>query len=211
MHTTSRFRLLSFLLAGSLLMAGAVTQAMADDMPSDKVRVRGVVESLSGDQLNINTREGNKVAIELQEGWMVSAVAKASISDIKKGDFVGIASLPKSDGGDGALEVLIFPAELKGMGEGSYSWDLKPGSSMTNATVANTVKSVDNSEVTVSYHGKEKKIAIPEGTPVVTLAPATPEDVKPGSAIFVSADKGMDDKLSANSLLVGKDGVVPPM
>jgi hypothetical protein len=138
-------------------------------------------------------------------------VAKASIGDIKPGDFVGIASLPKSEGGDGALEVLILPPQLKGMGEGSYGWDLKPNSTMTNATVADAVKSVSGSTVTVNYHGKEKKISIPDGTPVVTLAPATPDDVKPGAVVFVSTDKGADGSLSAAQLIVGKNGVVPPM
>jgi hypothetical protein len=107
--------------------------------------------------------------------------------------------------------VLILPPQLKGMGEGSYVWDLKPNSTMTNATVADAVKSVSGSTVTVNYHGKEKKISIPDGTPVVTLAPATPDDVKPGAVVFVSTDKGADGSLSAAQLIVGKNGVVPPM
>jgi len=36
----------------------------------------------------------------------VAGIVRAAITDIKPGDFVGIASLPKADG---ALEVLIFP------------------------------------------------------------------------------------------------------
>jgi hypothetical protein len=40
---------------------------------------------------------------------------------------------------------------LKGTGEGSHGWDLKPNSSMTNATVADAVKDVDGRTVTVSY------------------------------------------------------------
>lgn len=209
MHISSRFRLGAFLLGGSLLLA--IGMAEAADASVGPVQLRGVVESLKGDQLNITSREGSHVTVELKKGWMPSAVAKASISDIKKGDYVGIASLPKSDGGDGALEVLIFPAQLKGAGEGRFSWDLKPGSSMTNATVANAVKTVNNSEVTVTYHGHEKKIAIPAGTPVVTLAPATLDDIKPGTAVFIPAENGADGKLSANSVIVGKNGITPPM
>jgi hypothetical protein len=109
------------------------------------------------------------------------------------------------------LEVLILPPQLKGLGEGSYGWDLKPRSTMTNATVADAVKSVSGATVTVSYHGQEKKISIPVGTPVVTLAPATPEDVKPGAVVFIPAEKGTDGALSAAQLIVGKNGVVPPM
>jgi len=196
--------------AGVLLTVSALTAAFAAG-PGEQVRVRGTVVSLSGDRLQVNSREGKPVTVTLKADWKVSAVAKASIGDIKPGDFVGIASLPKSEGGDGALEVLILPPQLKGMGEGSYGWDLKPNSTMTNATVADAVKSVSGSTVTVNYHGHEKKISIPDGTPVVTLAPATPEDVKPGAVVFVSAAKGADGSLSAAQLIVGKNGVVPPM
>ncbi|WP_202109364.1 hypothetical protein [Bordetella sp. 15P40C-2] len=100
---------------------------------------------------------------------------------------------------------------MKGTGEGSYGWDLKPNSTMTNATVGDAVKSVDGSVVTVNYHGKDKKISIPNGTPVVTLAPATAADVSPGTVVFIPAEKGHDGALSASRLVVGKDGVVPPM
>lgn len=211
MPISSRFLLGSLLLSGSLSLVATGAEAAGNAAPNGHVQVRGVVDSLNGNQLTITSREGTHVAVSMNKGWMTSAVVKASINDIKKGDYVGIASLPESDGGDGALEVLIFPAQLKGAGEGSFNWDLKPGSSMTNATVANAVKTVNKGEVTVTYHGHEKKIAIPEGTPVVTLAPATLDDVKPGTVVFVPAQKGADGKLSASSLIVGKNGITPPM
>jgi len=193
------------------ILASGGLAASAASAAEQGVRVRGTVVALAGDQLQVKSRDGQAVAVKLKDGWMASAVKKASVSDIKSGDFVGIASLPKSEGGDGALEVLIFPPALKGTGEGSYGWDLKPNSTMTNATVGDSVKSVDGNVVTLNYHGKEKKISVPKGTPVVTLAPATRDDVKPGTVVFIPAQKGMDGTLSAGQLIVGKDGVVPPM
>ncbi len=148
------------------------TPAVAQSQEAEQIRVRGSIISFAGTALRLKTREGRTVDVSLAEGWVVSSVARAAVTDIKPGDFVGIASLPKADGGDGALEVLIFPPALKGTQEGSYGWDLKPNSSMTNATVADAVKDVDGRTVTVSYNGKEKRIAIPDGTPVVTFAPA---------------------------------------
>ena len=110
----------------------------------------------------------------------------------------------------GALEVLIFPPAMKGTGEGSYGWDLKPDSSMTNATVADAVKGLDGRTVTVTYHGKEKKIAIPDGTPVVTIAGATKDDLVPGAVVFITAEKAAAGPI-AHQVVVGKNGVVPPM
>jgi hypothetical protein len=82
---------------------------------------------------------------------------------------------------------------------------------MTNATVADAVKGVDGRTVTVTYHGKEKKIAVPDGTPVVTLAPATQADLKPGAAVFVSGNKDAGGAIAAQQVVVGANGVVPPM
>jgi opacity protein-like surface antigen len=209
MHIPHRSKLFSLVATSALLVAGSSTALAAD--AADKVHVRGTVVALTGDQLQVKSREGKAVTVKLKEGWKLSSVAKASVSDIKAGDYVGIASMPKSEGGDGALEVLILPPQLKGLGEGNYSWDLKPHSSMTNATVADAVKSVDGSTVTVNYQGQEKKIAVRDGTPVVTLAPATTADVTAGAVVFIPAEKGADGSLVSNQVIVGKNGVVPPM
>jgi hypothetical protein len=187
------------------------TPAVAQSQKSDQLRVRGSIIGFTGTALKVKTREGKTVDVTLAEGWMVSSVARAAVTDIKPGDFVGIASLPKADGGDGALEVLIFPPALKGIEEGSYGWDLKPNSSMTNATVADAVKGVDGRIVTVSYHGKEKKIAIPDGTPVVTFAPATKDDLIPGAIVFMPAAKDAKGAIATHQVVVGTHGVVPPM
>ncbi|MCW4115409.1 hypothetical protein NPA31_010605 [Aurantimonas sp. MSK8Z-1] len=193
------------------LLTGLPSLAFAQAAKGEPVRVRGAIVALQGDSLQVKTREGETVDLALADGWTVSGVASATLGDIKPGDFVGIASLPKADGGDGALEVLVFPPAMKGTGEGSYGWDLKPNSTMTNATVADAVKDVNGRTVTVSFHGKEKKIAVPDGTPVVTIAPATKDDLKPGARVFVTAAKAADGKLSAQRVVVGNNGVVPPM
>jgi len=214
MNIERQFKSLHLVLAGALLALGtfgSLGSAVAAEPAAQKIRVRGTVVALAGEQLQVKSREGETVHIALKPGWSVAAVAKASVNDIKRGDYVGIASLPKSEGGDGALEVLIFPPQMKGMGEGSYGWDLQPNSTMTNATVGDAVKSVQGSVVTVSYHGQDKKISIQQDTPVVTLAPATAADLKPGAVVFVPAEKGANGAISSSQVVVGKNGVVPPM
>lgn len=195
-------------LAAVLMMSGVGLQAA---QAADKIRVRGVVESLSGDTLKVKSREGKDVMIMLKSGWSVNGIVKADVSDIKPGDFVGIASMPTESGVNGALEVLIFPAAMKGTGEGDYGWDLKPKSSMTNATVASAVTSVNGPTLTLTYKGGEKKISIPPGTPVVTIAPATKADIKAGAGVIINGTTGSDNMVEADRVVVGINGVVPPM
>lgn len=192
---------------GIVILTGFNGTAIAADV----VRVRGVIEASDGSKITVKTREGASTAIALAATVKVMAVAKASVEDIKPGDFVGIASLPKSKGGDGAVEVLIFPAAMKGTGEGSYPWDLKPQSTMTNATVSNAVKEVDGHEVTVKVNGKDKKISVADGTVVVTLAPAAAADLKPGATVFVPTERSTNGTLTAGFVIVGANGIVPPM
>lgn len=202
------------LLSASTLMVPAAIVALpvaAQAQNAEQTHVRGSIVSFKDNVVKVKTREGKTVDVTLADGARIAGVARASTTDIKPGDFVGIASLPKADGGDGALEVLIFPPAMKGLGEGSYGWDLKPNSSMTNATVANAVKGVNGHTVTVSYHGKEKKIAIADGTPVVTLAPATTKDLVAGAVVFIPATKDAKGGLVAPQVVVGTNGVVPPM
>jgi hypothetical protein len=139
----------------ALIVMAEIHPAQADET----VRVRGAIASLEGSTLTVKTREGPDAALALKPEWKVIGVTAASAGDIKPGDFVGIASLPGSGGGDGTIEVLIFPPAMKGTGEGSYPWDLKPKSTMTNGTVMNAVKEVDGRTLTVSYKGGEKKLA----------------------------------------------------
>ena len=200
-----KFAALAFATALATLATSTSTLA------ADGVRVRGTVVSVTGDTLLVKSREGADVSIKLNLGWKAGGIAKAKLADIKQGDFVGIASLPGASGPDGALEVLIFPPAMRGTGEGSYGWDLKPNSSMTNGAVSEAVQSVDGTTVNVVYHGQSKKIVIAPNTPIVTFAPAVNADVKPGATVFVPADRAEDGKLSTTRVVVGKDGVVPPM
>ena len=192
-----------------LAIAAAVSASGA--LAADGVRVRGTVVSVTGDTLVVKSRDGDNVSVALGAGWKAGGIAKATLADIKTGDFVGIASLPTATGGAGALEVLIFPPAMRGTGEGSYGWDLKPNSSMTNGAVSEAVQSVDGTTVNVVYHGQSKKITITPATPIVTFAPATNADVKPGAAVFVPADRAEDGKLRTTRVVVGKNGIVPPM
>jgi len=205
--SSSKILPLAALALTTVFAALASTAAAA----AEGVRVRGTVVSVNAQTLLVKSRDGDNVAIKLNPGWKAGGIAKAKLADIQHGDFVGIASLPTAAGGDGALEVLIFPPAMRGTGEGSYGWDLKPNSTMTNGAVSEAVQSVQGTTVNVVYHGQSRKIVIAPATPIVTFAPAVNADVSPGAAVFVPASRADDGHLSTDQVVVGKDGVVPPM
>ena len=95
-------------------------------------------------------------------------------------DTVGVTGMPEPDGTQKAVAVHIFPENQRGAAEGFRPWDQRPNSTMTNATVAQTVKGTDGQNILVKYKDGEKKVVVPPDTPVVTFvagdksAPGTP-------------------------------------
>jgi hypothetical protein len=179
---------------------------LAQAQPS---RVRGTIDHLAGTDFVVKVGSGN-VSIALPEGARVASVARASLADIKPGSYIGTAAMP-SEGGLRALEVLVFPETMRGTGEGHREWDLMPESTMTNATVASTVGKVEGETLDLTYKGGAQKVTVPPGTPIVTLAPATRADLKPGARVVVNVSKDAEGHMIAASVTVGKDGVDPPM
>ncbi len=187
----------------------AITAPLA--VAQTPVRVRGSIEKIAGQVLTVRSRDGSTVEVQLADNYAVLVVTQASLSDIKPGVYVGAAAIKQPDGRFKALEVLVFPESARGSNEGHYPWDLTPDSMMTNATVAEIVEDVDGRVVTLRYKDGEVKMVVPPGVPIVTFGPGEKDPLKPGAHVFMSATKQADGRVTAGRVLVGKEGVVPPM
>ncbi|HYB09319.1 MAG TPA: hypothetical protein VEJ16_06595 [Alphaproteobacteria bacterium] len=185
-----------------------VGAAQAQNAPP--VRIRGQIAAIDDTSMTIATREGPKVTLKLADNLGVNAVVRAKLSAVKPGTFIGTAAESAPDGNLRALEVLIFPEALRGSGEGHYDWDLKPGSTMTNATVTAVVKGKSGRNLELSYKDGTATVTVPPKTPIVTFVPGMRADLKKGQKVFVVANKGADGQLTALRVNYGK-GVAPPM
>ncbi|HZU90796.1 MAG TPA: hypothetical protein VE993_16220 [Stellaceae bacterium] len=166
-----------------------------------KVRVRGTITAINGNTIAVKSYNGHTVDLMLQPGTKFAALVRASLSDIKAGDFVGVGATGPEDHLT-ALEVLIFPASMRGVGEGHYGWSIpaavaradRPGTAtaveapivqgtMTNGTVAAAAPQAEAPPVrgtmtngtvaagTGSASGTELTIAYDHGNKVRILVP----------------------------------------
>jgi hypothetical protein len=176
------------------------------------VRVRGTIDRVDGNTLFVKSRDGAELKVALAPNALVVAIVKASLADVKQGSFVGVTGMPQADGSQRAIEVHIFPEAMRGTGEGHYAWDLRPGSTMTNANVEQTVSGVDGQTLSVKYKDGEKKLIVPPDATIVTYVTGDKSELKPGTKIFVAAAKKLPDgTLEAPRVNYGRDGLTPPM
>lgn len=111
------------LLGGTVTALAALGMSVAALAAAPPTRVRGTVAAIKGDAVTIRDYDGKQVAVMLRQGTHYAWVVPSSLAEIRPGDFIGTAAT----GPDSALvaqEVVIFPASMRGAGEGHYPWSM---------------------------------------------------------------------------------------
>lgn len=197
-------------LAAVAMVTASTLYAIAQQPPTSS-RVRGTIEAVDGDTLAVKSRGGEDVRLHMTGDINVVGISKISLADVRVGAFIGTTTVPGLDGSQNAVEVHVFPEAMRGTGEGSRPYDLRPNSTMTNATVADSVVGNDGHTLMIKYRGGEKKVVVSPETPVVTYVPADKSDLKPGARVIALTRKLPDGSLETSRVSVGRDGLTPPM
>ena len=79
---------------------------------------------------------------------------------------------------------------------------------MTNGTVGSLVKT-NGRTIIINYKGGEKRVTVPDDVPIVTYEPANRSALTPGAHVIINGLRAPDGTLTAASVTVGKDGLVP--
>ncbi|MBR1144788.1 hypothetical protein JQ567_15975 [Bradyrhizobium sp. AUGA SZCCT0431] len=197
-------------LFAAAMVAASTIYAIAQQPPTP-TRVRGTIESVEGDILAVKSRGGEDVKLHMTGDIRVVGITKIPLSDVKVGSFIGATTVPGPDGSQNAVEVHVFPEAMRGTGEGSRPYDLRPNSTMTNATVDQSVAGNDGHTLLIKYKGGEKKVVVSPETPVVTYVPADKSDLKAGAKVIAFMKQLPDGSFETNRVSVGRDGLTPPM
>ena len=196
-------------LTAVLALACAVALAQTPATPTQ--RLRGTVQSLdAAGMLVLRERNGEVLQIVLAETFVVNEILPIALASLQPGSFIGTAAMTEGDGTLRALEVLVFPEAARGSGEGHSPWDLQPGSTMTNATVAEMVVSASGRTLRLRYKDGEKTVIVPDGIPLVTFKAGDRSLLVPGAKVLITAQM-RDGRLTALRALAGRDGFAPPM
>jgi hypothetical protein len=202
------------------LLATAVSCVLLNVLPAiaqqpELSPLRGTIESVDGSLVTIKSRDGSDLKLHVPDDVQVRGLTSVALSQIKPGSFVGVAGLPQADGTQKALSVLLFPEALpqavRGELEGFRPWDLRPDSTMTNASLDRIVTATDGHRLTLTYKGGEKTVIVTPQTPIVILVPGDKSELKIGAKILASTFKKGDGTYEAPRFLVGRDGLTPPI
>ncbi len=186
------------------------SMAVAAQGGEQTIRIRGTIDRVDAEAMVVRDRAGRVTPLVYADDLMVSEVVPVDPAAIQTGAFIGTAAVPRADGTLAAIEVHVFAEEARGRGEGHRPFDLQPGATMTNATVASVTPGPNDRVVTLRYKDGEKTIHVPNGVPIVTMKAADRSLLVAGAKVIVS-EQLRNGKNVATRVIVGRNGFEPPM
>ena len=188
------------------LHAGAQTAPAA----APPIRLRATIASVDAASMVVKERSGEIITLALAHNLLVNEMLSIELSALQPGAFIGTSAMPQPDGTLRVLGVTVFPESARGGGEGHRPYDLQPGSTMTNATVADLAGGAQGRRLTLKYKDGEKTVVVPDDVQIVTFRQADRSLLVVGARVVVTAE--MRDGLpTAVRVTAGRNGFVPSL
>jgi len=206
-----------------LTVLGIPSQAQKLTEPETQPdRIRGEIIRADITSIVVKTREGKTVQLRVNDEVSVFRLTKASYVDAFFGTYVGAVSRRLGDNIYSPIirdslswlhrgfELRIIDEDLRGIALGHQKWDLTPDSVMTHGWVDDQEGRV----ISIKYGPTEEEetdVEVPRDVPVMKMSLGDRKLIKPGISIFAGAQKGSDGGYVAVFILIGSEGVVPPL
>jgi len=211
----SRMRVLTATILVAMLVASLTLPTALAQRQQQGERLSGTIERMLGNFIFASGRDGVAITIKLADTATITTVLKATVADIKPGDYIGSGAVPQADGSQKAVEVHIFARPQADGGHHYAGWYGAPNGTMTNGFVQPVVVGVARAEggdqsFVVKYPEGEKTIVVPASAHIARYIVGSKDDLKPGAPFRIqSAAKQSDGTYTATSISVGKDGGRP--
>ncbi|HTU49365.1 MAG TPA: hypothetical protein VMF56_02160 [Acidobacteriaceae bacterium] len=177
--------------------------------------VKGKLQAVTSNSLDILSPSG-PVRVTIERPLVTYRQTPSDLSHVTPSSFVGVASVKQANGVEVATQIKIFPAELRGAGEGSRMMDPTPGamthSRMTNGSVSRpmmshsrmtngTVQKGRGTTLVVHYQNGSQTISVPPNVPVTQVARGK-VTLMPGDTVYAATTKQPNGTLTTNKVFL---------
>ena len=205
-------------LAALSIAAACAGPAFADDAEPD--HFRGQITAIQDGAMVMKTNNGRTVRLAVPGNLTVISLVKGSFTEVDLGTYVGAVAYKLNEYSpivrDSAvwlhrgMELRIIDEKLRGIAIGEKKWDLSAVSIISHGWVDDMEDRVLSIKWGPSDYD-ETDVEVPRDVPIHRMALADASLLKPGTPVFVGAQKGADGKHTAVFVFCGKDGAVPAL
>lgn len=182
--------------------------------------IRGQLVKVEADAIAIKTGGGRTVRLELPESVTVIALGKGNFAEVDFGTYVGSACVRLNEYSPivrdslswlhKGVELRIIDEALRGIALGHKKWDLTGDSVIAHGWVDD----IETRVISIKYGPTEQEetdVEVPRDAPVLKMSLGDKSLLKPGAHVFAGGQKGPGGRYDAVFVIVGQDGIVPPL
>jgi hypothetical protein len=174
-----------------LLASLAATSALAQG--TGAFNLEGSVAAVTATSISVTPDGGGAPTVfKLDPKYIVVQNKPATLADIKPDDFIASAAVHGTDGKLHSTELRIFPAAMRGQGEGQRPMTGPGDRVMTNALVTGTAIMDGSNHIKVKLDGGDKDLTVDPGIPVVRIDTVDRSLVRPGAHVRVQGVQNAD-------------------
>jgi hypothetical protein len=190
----------------------------------------GTVAEFDGPFLTLKLTGKKTVTLGMTADTRVIHNRVLRLADLQPGAYVGVAALRSADGKFRAQGIRVYPANMRGMGEGAYAIDPANAARLIfNGTVVSAVPGGIGGVLTIGFHGAVAPAAATEctgraapggctgtaeiqfarGVPIIAIEQGNVSLLLPGATVSASAAPDATGTLVATAITVERDAPAP--
>jgi hypothetical protein len=187
---------------------------------SEPDHLRGVITRVDGSSIALKTRDGRTVRLNVLDNVTVISLSKGSFTAVDFGTYVGAVAVRLEEYSPivrdslswlhRGFELRVIDEQLRGIALGHKQWDLTPDSIIAHGWVDD----IEGRVLSIKWGPTEQEetdVETPRDAPVLKMSLGDKSLIKADAHVFAGAQKDADGRYVAVFILVGKDGIVPPM
>jgi hypothetical protein len=234
---TGLFTLVSgaFLLLGPATADPAAVPALPATPPAAvapgtvEQHIRGTVTAFDGTFLTLKTTERKSVTLGVTTDTRIVHNRTLRLTDLGSGAYVGVALLKAADGKLRALGIRVYPATMRGQGEGEYPIDpANPARLLLNGTIGTVTPGGIGGTLTVAFQGASASAApdctgrsapggcsgsadiqFARGVPIISIEGGDVSLLLPGAFVSAAAAPDINGTPVATAITVERDAPAP--
>jgi len=156
----------------------------------------------------VNDRSGVRVDVQLAERLSVLNVQPLDRGAISVGKTMAFVTRLGRDGALRAEQVVALPDLSPESRDGGFIWDLQSGQELAIGRITAIGARADLLQLTVATRDGTKVVLVSPKVPVATVLKAARSDLKPGEAVFFTARVDSEGAVSADRVVISRDGAL---
>jgi hypothetical protein len=192
---------------------------------------RGTLQEFDGPFLTLKTADKKTVTLGMTTATRLIHNRLQRLSDLQVGWYIGVAALKGTDGKLRAQGIRVYPANMRGAGEGEYPLDpANQARLLINGAITAVAPGGIGGTLTVGFHGAgaigtpacsgraapgglgctgSAEIQFARGVPIIAIEGGDTTLLLPGATVSASAAANPDGTLVATTVTIERDAPPP--